>query len=111
MPTVVIIPLIGFDEVKLHYNKILQLMPDDHLETVSKLQEYFSDDEIASVLEEKDSKVANKRILDSLIQRMKVREEMLDFCDQLEKISKSQELKAITSEIQKGKVSTALLYA
>ena len=59
-------------------------MPDDHLETVNKLQEYFNDDEIASVLEEKDSKVANKRMLDSLIQRMKVREEMLDFCDQLE---------------------------
>ena len=110
MSTVVIIPLIGFDEVKLHYSKILQLMPDDHLETVSKLQEYFSDDEIASVLEEKDSKVANKRMLDSLIQRMKFREEMLDFCDQLEKISKSQELKVITREIQIGKVSTALLH-
>ena len=77
-------------------------MPDDHLKTASDLQEYLSDSEIAVILTINDSKVANKKILDCLIQKLKNRVAMLDFCDQLEKIISSQELKAIVAEIQTG---------
>lgn len=77
-------------------------MPDDYVQTISKLQECFSDKELAIILDTNDFKLANKTILDCLIEKLKNTEEILDFCDQLEKISTSQELKAIIHEIQKG---------
>lgn len=77
-------------------------MPDDHLQTISKLEKFFSDDEIYILLDIKDTSIANRYILDCLIQRMKSREEMLDFCDQLEKAIASEDLRTITKEIKEG---------
>ena len=78
-------------------------MPNDYQQTLSVLQKYISDDdEIAGILESNDPESVNKQILDWLIQKMKKREEMLDFCIQLEQINTSQDLKMIINEIQTG---------
>ena len=46
-------------------------MPDDYELTVGKLQDYISDDQIYAILSSKNSTIANKIILDCLIERMK----------------------------------------
>ena len=94
--------LLAFIEIKMRYCDILLLMPDDYKQTLNKLRSYISSDEIAGVLDSDNPKDANKRILDCLINKMKKREEMLNFCVQLEQIITSQELKIIISEIQTG---------
>jgi len=90
-------------EIKIRYRDILHLMPDDYNQTLKNLQNDISDDEIAGILGCHHSNVANKQILDCLIQKIETREKMLDFCDQLEKISTSQDLRTIIVEIQTGK--------
>ena len=91
-----------FTELRAHYHTILHLMPNDYELTVGKLQNYFSDDQICDVLLCSNSTDANKLILDHLIQVMSCREELLDFCDQLELIAESHDLKVIINGIRSG---------
>ena len=93
---------IDFTTLKTHYHTILQLMPDSYEQSVGKLQDYFSDDQICVMLSSSNSTTANKIILDCLIERMSCREELLDLCDQLETISTSQQLMMVISEIRSG---------
>ena len=78
-------------------------MPDDYELTAGKLVNCISDDQICAVLSSSNSTVANKIILDCLIERMRCREELLDLCDQLESISTSQDLSTVLNEIRFGK--------
>ena len=91
-----------FTELRAHYHTVLRLMPDDYELTVGKLQNYFSDDQICFILSGNSSSVANKIILDCLIERMSCREELLDLCDQLENIATSHDLKLVINEIRFG---------
>jgi len=77
-------------------------MPDNYEQTVGKLQNYISDDQICIILSSSNSSTANKIILDCLIERMSYREDMLDLCDQLETISSSDQLNMLISEIKTG---------
>ena len=77
-------------------------MPDNYEQSVGKLQNYISDDQICMILSSSDSNTANKMILDCLIERMSCREELLDLCDQLESISTSHQLSMLISEIRSG---------
>jgi len=77
-------------------------MPDDYELTVGKLQNYISDDQICAILSSSNSTIANKIILDCLIERMSCREELLDLCDQLENITTSYNLKTVINEIRSG---------
>ena len=77
-------------------------MPDDYEPTVGKLQDYFSDDQIADILSNSTSTIANKIILDCLIKRINCREKLLDLCDQLEKITNSNSMRVVTNEIRLG---------
>jgi len=81
---------------------ILQLMPDNYEQSVGKLQNYISDDQICMILSSNNSTAANKIILDCLIERMSCREELLDLCDQLETITTSHQLMMVISEIRSG---------
>ena len=85
-----------------HYHTILQLMPDNHEQSVGKLQNYISDDQICMILSSSNSTTANKMILDCLIERMSCKEELLDLCAQLETISTSHQLNMLISEIRSG---------
>ena len=91
--------IIDFTELKAHYHTILQLMPNDYELTVGKLLSYISDDQICVILSSSNSTIANKIILDCLIERMSCREELLDLCAQLENISTSHDLKIVINEI------------
>ncbi|XP_065894609.1 uncharacterized protein [Dysidea avara] len=89
-----------FSQLRTHYQSILRLMPDNYEQSVGKLQNYISDDQICMILSSGDYTTANKIILDCLIERMSCREELLDLCDQLETISTSQQLNMLISKIR-----------
>ena len=91
-----------FTTLKAHYFTILQLMPENYELSVGKLQNYFSDDQICTILSSGNSSVANKKILDCLIERMRYKESLLDLCDQLEKIITSDDLNIVVNEIRSG---------
>ena len=91
-----------FTELRAHYHNILHLMPDDYELTVGKLQNYISFDQICVILSSSNSTIANKLILDYLIERMSCREELLDLCDQLESITTSHDMKIVINDIRLG---------
>ena len=93
---------IDFAKLKHRYHTILHLMPDDYAVTVGKLQNYISFDQICGILSSSNSTIANKLILDYLIERMNSKREMLILCDQLESITTSHDLKSIINEIRSG---------
>ena len=77
-------------------------MPDDYEPSVGKLQNYFSDEQICTILCSSNSTIANRKILDCLIERMRRKEDLLDLCDQLEKIIASLDLMNVVNEIRTG---------
>ena len=77
-------------------------MPDDYELTAGKLQNYFSDDQLCDILSSSSSTIANKIILDCLIERMSCREDLLNLCDQLSNITSSHDLKILIYEIRLG---------
>ena len=81
-------------------------MPDNYEQSVGKLQNYISDDQICMILSSSNSTTANKMILDCLIERMSCREELLDLCAQLDIISTSPQLNMLISEIRSGECGT-----
>ena len=91
-----------FTELKAQYYNILQLLPDNYELTVEKLLDYINDDKICAILSSDNSAVANKIILDCLIERMTRKEELLDLCHQLENVTTSNDLKVIINEIRFG---------
>ena len=91
-----------FTELRAHYHNILHLMPDDYELTVGKLQNYISFDQICVILSSNNSAIANKIILDNLIERMSSRDELLDLCDQLESITTSHDMKIVINELRSG---------
>ena len=92
----------GFTPLKAHYHTILKLMPDNYEQSVGKLQNYISDDQICMILSSSNSTTANKTILDCLIEKMSCKEELLNLCDQLETIATSHQLLMVISEIRSG---------
>ena len=91
-----------FTELRAHYHDKVHLMPDDYELTVGKLQNYISDDQIYVILSSSNSTIANKLILDNLIERMSCREELLDLCNQLESITTSHDMKIVINELRLG---------
>ena len=91
-----------FTELRAHYHNILHLMPDDYELTVGKLQNYISFDQICIILSSSNSTIANKLILDYLIERISCREELLDLCNQLENITTSHDMKIVINDIRLG---------
>ena len=68
-------------KVKEYYDRFLTLMPVKHEDTISKLLDYLSDDQIAKILADKHP---NKAILDNLYKKITCREDLLDFFHVLE---------------------------
>ena len=91
-----------FTELKAHYHTILHLMPVEYEMTVGKLQDYISDDQICAILSSNNPSIANKIMLDCLIERMKCRDDLLILCDLLESISTVIEFKSLINDIRTG---------
>ena len=85
-------------------------MPDAYEQSVLKLQNCISDDQICMILSSSNSTTANKKILDCLIERMSCREELLDLCHQLERICVSDQLKMVIDQIKSGWKLIVLVY-
>ena len=77
-------------------------MPDDYEQSIGKLQNHFSDEQICDILCSSNCKVANNKILNCLVEKLKCKEDLLDLCDQLEKITASHDLLAIIVDIKSG---------
>ena len=78
-------------------------MPDNYEQSIGKLQNYISDDQICMILSSSNTTTANKILLDCLIERMSCTEELLDLYDQLQTISTSHQLNMLISEIRSGR--------
>ena len=72
--------------VRSQYRTILQCLPTDYERTLQVIQDYLTDEEICVVLSNSDSSSANRAILDVLMRKMSRTGNLLEFCDQLEKI-------------------------
>ena len=77
-------------------------MPDDYELTVGKLQNCITFDHICSILSSGNCTIANKMILDCLIEKMKCKKDLLDLCDTLEHITTSEESKTVINQIRIG---------
>jgi len=77
-------------------------MPTDYEQTVGKLQNFITDDEICAILCSGTTKSANKLIVDCLVNRMQSKEHLLELCNQLELVCPSQDMHAITEDIKSG---------
>ena len=92
--------------LKSKYDAILQALPIDHERTLQAVQDHLTDDQICNVLGSSSSSSANEMILDCIAEKMKFNGDMLDVCDQLEKISSlssdSSVLDSIIRELRKG---------
>ena len=91
-----------FAEFKAQYHTILQLMPDSYAVTVGKLGDYINFDQICVILSSSSPAIANKLILDCLIERVRCKEDLLDLCNQLEKITTTNEWQVVVNRIRSG---------
>ncbi|XP_065910436.1 uncharacterized protein [Dysidea avara] len=90
----------GFEPLKSRYSLLYQSFPENYMHTVSKLEQHLTDTDITSILGCTNTILANKKILDSLIVHMKCREDLLDLCDHLEKISESPNMTNVVNELR-----------
>ena len=98
----VTIHITDFTELRAHYHTILCLMPHNYEVTVGKLQNFITIDQICNILSNSNSTIANKMILDCLIERMGCRRDLLDLCDVLEHITTSDDFKMVIDKIRIG---------
>ena len=90
-----------FAIVKAKYAEILSCFPENFEATINCLQNYLSDSDICEVLALASGQ--NQKLLNLLILRLKNKEDLLDFCDNLEKIDgASPLLKTIAEQLRKS---------
>ena len=83
------------------YAEILACFPENYESTINSLQSYLSDEDMCVIFS--SSSGHNQRILDCLIQKVKIKEDFLDFCDVLEKVPGAPPLLTlIVEQIRKG---------
>ena len=97
-----LVDCIGFEPLKSRYSLLYQSFPEDFMTTVNKLERHLTDKDIAGILSSTNAVLANKMILDSLITRMKCKEDLLDLCDQLEKINGSPNINSVIHDLRNG---------
>ena len=98
---------VGVELLRSKYDAILQSLPSDYERTLQAIQDHLTDEQICNVLGSSNSSLANEIILDCITEKMKYDGDMLDVCDQLEKISStlsdSSVLNSVIRELRKGK--------
>jgi len=88
------------------HDAILHTLPTDYERALHAVQDHLTDEQVCNVLSSSNCIVANEIILDCITEKMKYDGDMLDVCDQLEKISSilldSSELDSIIRELRRG---------
>ena len=69
------------------YDEIVQSLPSDYEKTLQAVQDHLTDDQICDVLSSLNYTIANKTILNCLMEKVKCTANISEFCDQLEKIT------------------------
>ena len=87
---------------KVHYNKILENLPDDYEATLGILQNNFTIELIIAVLSCDSVREANKTMLDALVEKVNSTDDLLELCEQLEKINGSSNLLDALMQIKQG---------
>ena len=89
-------------DFKSCYKEILKCFPKDSLQSLAKLQDKLSDDQIRAILNCSNSHTANKMILDCLIAKVKFRDDIFNLCDQLDRLLNiSPDLKNLINKLRK----------
>ena len=73
--------------IKKHQLAIVQSLPTDYQKTVMLLQPTIEDEQLAKILGSTNYFVANEAIVNCLIEGIKSKEDVLNFCDSLQTIS------------------------
>ena len=69
------------------YDVIVQSLPSDYEKTLQVVQDNLTDDQICDVLTSPNYTIANKTILNYLMEKVKCTANIAEFCDLLEKIT------------------------
>ena len=86
-------------------------MPDSYEQSIGKLQSHFSDEQICDILCSSNCKVANNKILNCLVEKLTCKEDLLDLCEQLDKLAESNDLVVTIKDIKSGMCCMNLLSA
>lgn len=70
------------------------------MKTTHIFKEFLTDEQINDILMCKDVKSANKKIVQLLSEKLRCVEDLITFCEQLEKISTSSQLNVVINEIK-----------
>ena len=73
--------------MKPKYDDIVQSLPSDYEKTLQVVQDHLTDDQICDVLTTPNYTIANKTILNYLMEKVKCEGDVLEFCNHLEKIA------------------------
>jgi len=88
------------------YDDIVQSLPSDYEKTLEIVQDHLTDDQICNVLTSSNYTVANKIILSCLLDKVKCTADIVEFCNQLEKITlllpNAEVLVTIVNELRTG---------
>ena len=89
------------------YDAIVQSLPNDYEKTLQAVQDHLTDDQICEVLTSPNYTIANKTILNYLMEKVKSMADIVELCDRLEMFTsllpKSSVLCSVVSELRKGK--------
>ena len=95
--------ILDFVHIKEQYYSILKLMPVEFELTLETLQEYINDEQMGVVLSSENSTIANKIILDCLIEQINHKEDVSKFCEQLAKINNStKQMETVITKLRNG---------
>ena len=93
--------LIDFAIVKAKYHEIIACLPENHEAMIASLLNHLSDSQICDILSLTAGQA--QKILNCLILRLKSKEDLLDFCDSLEKVPEAPgSLKDLIVQLRKG---------
>jgi len=70
------------------YDNIIQSLPNDYEKTLQILEDCLTDDQIGEVLTAPNYTLANKTMLNFIMEKIKSAADVLEFCNQLEMITK-----------------------
>ena len=94
---------IDLKELHKYYSALVRSLPNDVSRSIQRLLHVLSDEEIASILNNKNPITCNQALIDCLITRVENKASILDFCEHLWSIKNSPpELHKILERLRKG---------
>jgi len=94
------------DLLRSKYDIIVQSLPSDYEKTLQVVQDHLTDDQICDVLTSSNYTIANKTILNFLMERVNCTADILQFCNHLEAFTlllpESSVLGSVLSELRIG---------